>query len=70
LCADALGIDLKPATRATVLATVAMARHALGQPAREPLEEALALDRTLTWSARPRAGWTASLRSLRDNSAL
>jgi hypothetical protein len=44
LCADALGTDLKPGARATVLATVAMARHALGQPGREPLEEALALD--------------------------
>jgi hypothetical protein len=44
LCAEVLGIDLKPGIRATVLATVAMARHALGQPAWEPLAEALALD--------------------------
>jgi hypothetical protein len=45
LCADALGSDLPSAQRATVLATVAMARHATGLSGREALDEALALDR-------------------------
>jgi Zn-dependent protease len=46
LCADALGTDLDPDDRATVLATVAMATHELGSPAyaREVLGEALELD--------------------------
>jgi hypothetical protein len=46
LCADALGTDLDPDDRATVLATVAMARHQLGSPAyaRDVLGEALELD--------------------------
>jgi hypothetical protein len=45
LCAEALAGSLEPAARATVLATIAMARHAIGLPGREALDEALALDR-------------------------
>lgn len=44
LCADALAADLKPADRATVLATVAMARHARLLSGQQALAEALALD--------------------------
>ena len=44
LCTDALAADLTPGERATVLATVAMARHALGHDCRALLAEALALD--------------------------
>lgn len=44
LCAKSLAADLAPAQRATVLATIAMARHATGQSGREALDEALALD--------------------------
>jgi hypothetical protein len=45
LCAAALAAATLPADqRATVLATVAMARHALGQDFRAPLDQALALD--------------------------
>jgi Zn-dependent protease len=46
LCADALAADLDPDDRASVLATVAMAKHQLGFPAsaRQTLGEALALD--------------------------
>jgi hypothetical protein len=44
LCAGILGEELKPDDRATVLATVAMARRALGQPGRAELDEALSLD--------------------------
>jgi hypothetical protein len=46
LCAEALGTGLDPDDRATVLATVAMARHQLGSPAfaREVLGEAVELD--------------------------
>jgi len=44
LCADALAADLEAGPRATVLATVAMARHAAGQSGRDALDEALALD--------------------------
>lgn len=36
--------SLTASERATVLATVAMARHALGQDFRTPLDQALALD--------------------------
>ena len=46
LCADALAADLDPDDRATVLATVAMAKHQLYllASARRALDEALALD--------------------------
>jgi hypothetical protein len=44
LCADALAAELEAGPRATVLATVAMARHAAGQSGREALDEAVALD--------------------------
>ncbi len=44
LSAPGLGSDLRPGQRATVLATVALARHALGQEAGPPLRDALALD--------------------------
>ena len=44
LCADALAADLDPDDRATVLATMAMARHARLLSGREQLDEALALD--------------------------
>jgi Zn-dependent protease len=46
LCADALAADLDPDDRATVLATVAMAKHQLYllASARQALDEALALD--------------------------
>ena len=42
-CASSLASDLRPDDRATVLATIAMARRALGQPYEEPLAEAVAL---------------------------
>jgi Peptidase family M50 len=44
LCADALAADIDPDDRAKVLATVAMARHALLLSGRQQLDEALALD--------------------------
>jgi hypothetical protein len=44
LCADALAAELDPDDRATVLAMVAMARHALLLSGRQQLDEALALD--------------------------
>jgi hypothetical protein len=44
LCADALAADLTPADRATVLATVAMARDALLLSGHQAVDEALALD--------------------------
>ncbi|HTX86026.1 MAG TPA: site-2 protease family protein [Streptosporangiaceae bacterium] len=46
LCADALAADMDPDDRATVLATVAMAKHQLYllASARQALDEALALD--------------------------
>lgn len=44
LCADALAAKLDPDDRATVLALIAMARHALLLSARKQLDEALALD--------------------------
>jgi hypothetical protein len=45
LCKAALaGPELSPANRATVLATVALARQALGQPSERLLDEATALD--------------------------
>ena len=44
LCADALAADLDPDDRATVLALVAMGRHALLLSGRQQLDEALALD--------------------------
>jgi hypothetical protein len=44
LCAADLAADLQPGQRATILATVALARRALGQDAEEPLTQALALD--------------------------
>ncbi len=44
LCAPVLAAELWPSERATVLATIALARHALGQEARPALEAALALD--------------------------
>lgn len=44
LCAEALAAGLEPRQRATVLATVAMARHATGVSGRELLDDALALD--------------------------
>jgi len=44
LCADALQAELDPDIRATVLATVAMARHALLLSGQRKLDEALALD--------------------------
>jgi hypothetical protein len=43
LCADALTAELPPMQRATVLATVAMARHAIGESGRESLDEAIEL---------------------------
>lgn len=43
LSRPALGADLDPPNRAAVLATIVMARHALGHPFRELLDEALAL---------------------------
>jgi Zn-dependent protease len=46
LCASVLSTDLQPGARATVLATVALAQHALGQEPRPTLEAALALDPT------------------------
>jgi hypothetical protein len=42
-CASALSTDLGPEERATVLATIAMARRALGQPHADLLAEAVAL---------------------------
>lgn len=44
LCADALAAELDADDRATVLAMVAMARHALLLSGRQQLDEALALD--------------------------
>jgi hypothetical protein len=44
LCADALAAELESKDRATALATVAMARHALLLSGRQQLDEALALD--------------------------
>jgi hypothetical protein len=44
LCRDALAESLGPAERATVLATVAMAKHARMLSGQEELDEALALD--------------------------
>ena len=44
LCADALAADMTLNDRATVLATVAMAKHALLLSGRQQLDEALALD--------------------------
>ena len=43
LCDQCLTAMLEPDHRATVLATIAMARHAAGQSGREALDEALAL---------------------------
>lgn len=43
LCTDVLAASLTADQRATVLATVAMARHALGEDARTPLAEAVTL---------------------------
>lgn len=43
LCASALAADYGPGARATVLATVALARRALGQPHADLLAEAVAL---------------------------
>jgi hypothetical protein len=43
LCAEALESDLTPEERATVLATVALARRALGHSYAEPLAQAVAL---------------------------
>jgi hypothetical protein len=43
LCASALATDIGPDARATVLATIALARRALGQPHADPLAEAVAL---------------------------
>ncbi len=42
-CAPALAVDVGPDNRATVLATVVLARRALGQPHADLLAEALAL---------------------------
>jgi hypothetical protein len=47
LCAEASGAGLTPPSQATMLALVALARHALrqpGRPGRPPLDAALALD--------------------------
>jgi hypothetical protein len=44
LCADALAADLDPDDRASVLATLAMTRHARLLSGRQQLDEALALD--------------------------
>jgi Peptidase family M50 len=44
LCANALAAELPAGSRATVLATVAMARHLLGQDGQQPMAEALTLD--------------------------
>jgi hypothetical protein len=44
MCAEPLAASLAPAQRATVLATVAMARHALRARCRDALAEALELD--------------------------
>jgi hypothetical protein len=44
VCADVLKTELTPSQRATVLATVAMARHRAGTEAIEALDEAIALD--------------------------
>jgi hypothetical protein len=43
LCADALAADLEPGNRAAVLATVVLARRALGRPYRDLLAEAVSL---------------------------
>lgn len=43
LCAGAFWAGLPPDAQATLLAATALARHALGQPARPPLDAALAL---------------------------
>jgi hypothetical protein len=60
LCATALAGDLEPGQRATVLATIAMARHATGSSGREALDEALVLDpgaelvgEALAWLSNP-----------------
>jgi hypothetical protein len=44
LCAGTLAAEMPARERATVLATVAMARHLLGQDSQQPMAEALALD--------------------------
>jgi len=64
LCADALTADLDPDDRATVLATMAMARHQLGSQtsARQALDEALALD--------PRAALVPEAASVLSNGAM
>jgi hypothetical protein len=43
LCAPGLAGDYGPDTRATILATVALARRALGQPYADLLAKAMAL---------------------------
>ena len=44
LCAQALAGELEASQRASVLATIAMAKHASGQSGRETVNEALSLD--------------------------
>ncbi|HUN33636.1 MAG TPA: hypothetical protein VMU95_16625 [Trebonia sp.] len=44
LCADALTASIGDSARAIVLATIVLARHALGQPYADQLAEAVALD--------------------------
>ncbi len=53
--ADALAADLDQDDRATVLATVAMARHALFLAGRRQLDEARALDPDAAQAGRQRA---------------
>jgi hypothetical protein len=43
LCASGLALDIGPDSRATLLATLVLARRALGQPHAELLAEAVAL---------------------------
>jgi peptidase M50-like protein len=68
LCAGALAAELDPDDRATVLATVAMARHALLLSGGPQLEEALALDPDaplVSEAARVLGGgWDAALAAL------
>jgi hypothetical protein len=44
LCAGALAAELQASQRASVLATIAMARHAAGQSGHETVDDALSLD--------------------------
>jgi hypothetical protein len=56
LCASALAADIGPDNRATVLATVVIARRALGQPQADLLAEAVALSPDADLVAEARSG--------------